>query len=786
MKLHFLAAAMPLTKRFTRCQDGTIDKSSYPNVTELTSYEESVTTPDEFFAAVEKHAAAGHCLSKGLLRNQLVNQSRAGQTDSLDPSSWIVFDIDGLDVDPEDFIARILPPEFHNVSYIRQWSASQGIDGKPNLLRFHLFFMMAEPFQPETVKTWFSFLNLTHPVLSVGLELTASAVALRYPLDRTVAQSDKLIYIAPPICENFQDPMAGQRITLIRKPVASASFRFTAVTPAQIDELTREKINELRELLGLRPRVAKEKFYEHIGLVCTNPERATVTAEKRGRGFVYLNLNGGDSYGYWYPEQNPKYLHNFKGEPIYVLADILPEYYARLRDEAVVPGRADPVGTPRPFAFRHQPTDTFWNGIYDERADSLIQIAATSGGKKINDFFIQYGFAPPQHIQDWTFEFQPFNDTIVDFENLFCNRFERSPFMRLERSGGQTSFPPIIGRIIRSILGDDAACIDHFTNWLAWIFQTRGKTGTAWVMHGIEGTGKGIFYSKVLVPLFGERYCVLKQLRDLDDKFNAELEQNLIFVLDEAKMSSQSNVTRTVAQLKSLITETFMSVRAMRAHAAQIKNYSNILFFSKEHDALDISETDRRFNVAPRQEQKIQISPAEVEAINAELPQFAQFLLSYQADEARAKTAIDNLAKKQMRSASQDAFEQLVQAVADGDLEYYMLFMNAELPVNQDIQTFSGYKQVMRTWAASVNKKTFISADQLDAAFAYLMPNDRATPQNLQRRFSRKGMLLTIHGVARGVWATWKATDFQTHSWEALFRSPLLPTGAAPGIYAVQ
>ena len=48
---------------------------------------------------------------------------------------------------------------------------------------------------------------------------------------------------------------------------------------------------------------------------------------KRARGFVYLNLSGGDSWAYFHPEDNPEYIYNFKGEPVYRTKEIAPEYY---------------------------------------------------------------------------------------------------------------------------------------------------------------------------------------------------------------------------------------------------------------------------------------------------------------------------------------------------------------------------------------------------------------------------------------------------------------------------
>jgi hypothetical protein len=38
---------------------------------------------------------------------------------------------------------------------------------------------------------------------------------------------------------------------------------------------------------------------------------------KMERGFVYFNLNGGDSWAYYHPIDNPTFIRNFKGEPMY-------------------------------------------------------------------------------------------------------------------------------------------------------------------------------------------------------------------------------------------------------------------------------------------------------------------------------------------------------------------------------------------------------------------------------------------------------------------------------------
>jgi hypothetical protein len=61
-----------------------------------------------------------------------------------------------------------------------------------------------------------------------------------------------------------------------------------------------------------------------------NPEPATVTGVRRARGFVYLNLNGGDSWGYYFPESNAEIVRSFKGDPPVRLSDIAPGLWERV------------------------------------------------------------------------------------------------------------------------------------------------------------------------------------------------------------------------------------------------------------------------------------------------------------------------------------------------------------------------------------------------------------------------------------------------------------------------
>lgn len=705
MQVFFLGASVPLTKSFSRDANGAIEKSAYPMVKDFTSYEETVHTPEDFLRELQAHAALGHCLLKGKLNRRLNEESRAGATTPLDTTQWSCFDLDNIESieSIEQFIRDVLPPAFHDVDCVIQHSASAGITDEKGI-RAHLFFLHEREFVPEQAKLFVTDLNLVKPVLKDQLALTAAGTSLRYRLDRTVNQNDKIIYIATPeLGEGITDTLGLERITLRKGSRATVAFDWSATrAPQAIEAAVDAEVERLREAMGLPRKRGRYRVRDNGEQIMVNPDRAVVTGAREARGFTYLNLNGGDSWGYYYATENPRYLRNFKGEPTVVLADMLPEYWAQLQDR--IRGKHGR----RPFVFRHLATDTFWNGVYDpvnNRIESLAQTAKTN----VPDFFAQFHAAPPEVIEDWTFEFQPQQMVQVSFKDKFCNRWSPTEYMRMAPEGG-LEIPPIIFKIIYSVAGGDAECIKHFLNWLACIFQHRTKTMTAWVFSGVEGTGKGVLYHKILVPLFGAQYCVQKQIAALDDRFNADLAQCLIYNFDEAKADSSTSARKAYDRLKNMITETTQEIRAMRSNPVQVENYTNLLFTSNNYDAMGISATDRRFNVCPRQEVKIELTEAEVDQITGELPVFAQYLLAFQVDINQARTALNNEAKAAMREAGQDWIDQMVTALVEGNLEYFL--QHAEAPVDgAALANYSNYVEIMKRWLKEAHDPTHLATE---------------------------------------------------------------------------
>ena len=168
---------------------------------------------DEFERAVNKHADLGHCLLKGNLDGSLFNESRAGHTNSDEPTQYAVLDIDGVSITPDELMRAL---GFENKDYFYQYSSSSGIirqadQGKiiPPLDRYHIFTLLESLVTPKQLKTQLKHWNLNIPQLRNRVKLTKTNLALSYPLDISVCQNDKLIYITRPICrEGVIDTLA--------------------------------------------------------------------------------------------------------------------------------------------------------------------------------------------------------------------------------------------------------------------------------------------------------------------------------------------------------------------------------------------------------------------------------------------------------------------------------------------------------------------------------------------------------------------------------------------------
>lgn len=670
MRVYFLSADKPINKAYEIDNAGKLIKHPYPFIYEVTSHEENPNTLNDLCNLMMKYAKQGRCLVKGHLSRPLVKESRKGTTDPDQKTDWICLDLDGIegyqtvDLFLEDIGCG-------NTDYILQWSSSMGIEANTGF-RCHVFMKLDTACHPQLLKYWLMDLNLSTPTLSSQLELTKTGNSIRWPLDVTTCQNDKLLYIAPPKLDaNVKDPFPqNRRISFIKKKRATLTLPYPIATKEALRQRTDVKVNELRVASGQPKRKTTRYKFDGTMEYMLNPDSATITESKVERGFVYFNLNGGDSWAYYHPEDNPKFILNFKGEPAYLTQDLLPEYWAKVQ-------QAQSNYTPNSkgqiyLAFRDFRTSNYWNGYYDSTTQQL-NIAMAKNEGQLRQFMKLNGQVLGECVPDWDIVWDPHMKQVVDAQLCQLNTFQPSKYAMAPTSTlpRVKAVPPTIMKVISHVLGHDQPTIDRFLNWLACIVQFQALTGTAWIWQGTQGTGKGVLFHQIITPLLGEPNVVSKRMEELESEFTGFMENKFVVFIDEIESGKSLYHNKITAKLKNLIVEPTISIRKMYCPPYMATNYSSMIFASNKTAAVEVAPDDRRFNVGPYQDQPIQLTATEIDdAIPKELKAFYAYLAHYPADQNLARRPLISAARTNMIDISRTAIDTVSDHLLAGDLEF--------------------------------------------------------------------------------------------------------------------
>ena len=328
MQLTFLAASdgTRMAKSFA-LSSGSVVTTPYPLVKRFWSFARNAADLNELFALLVTHGEAGHCLLKGQLDRPLRHASRAGRTDPNTPTDLLVLDLD-TDHGFESIDHFLEAIGLGGVSYCLHHSSSAGITSAIGL-RAHVFVQLSSPVAPAQLKRWLRHLNLNVPALREQVRLSANGMTPRWPLDVTSCQNDKLLFIADPVLEGLEDPLAERRFELCGRGVESVDLRTKQLDTGAVQQETDALVAELRARAGLPERVPRYVALPGRERLLANPEPATVTGVRRARGFTYLRFR--NSFAYFYPDSNPTILYSFAGQPPVLLADIAPGLWAQVR-----------------------------------------------------------------------------------------------------------------------------------------------------------------------------------------------------------------------------------------------------------------------------------------------------------------------------------------------------------------------------------------------------------------------------------------------------------------------
>jgi hypothetical protein len=644
-------------------------------------------------------------------------------------------DLDGLSAfnGVEEFLKE-LPSQFNDVSYIVQESPSSGI--KPGL-RAHVFFMLDQPVNMADVKTWVMEANLVTEKLRDEITLTAKDFALSYPLDRIANDNGRVVYITPPECVGFEDPVKD-RIRIVSKARERLFFNFRG-NIADVKAAERKHIDALRDAKGLKKSRVKD-YYEttRSGLEVlkknlTEPGRIH-PVRKDSDTIIRCNLDDGDSEAYFYYVSHPKFLRNHKGEPNLYMEAVDPVFYAKAVEDA----KKEWEKSNQPFVFRNRMDDKYYVGV--RRGNEIVEQPNVIGSEqKIEDYFLQHGgFSVPDPIETWEMKFDPTYDNQWNPDDRVFNTWRKTEIML---NATYRSLPPtVITKVITHALGGGAEEYERFINWLAYIYQFRRKTGTAWILHGTQGTGKGLLVDHILTPIFGAEYVGKSQPRNLREQYNDFVEKSIIVNLDEFDLFDAGNEQSAVMQaLKLWITDHYVVLRKMYAPQRKVDNYSNFIMTTNSQNAIPVVEGDRRLQFGVRQEEKLIITPDEVAEIPNELEQFAGYLSGYDVDKRLAHTALENGTKLAAMTLSKNSIEEFVDAVRHGDIPF---FMGLTKEKTENFETMGSFKQTLNHWLtdAKAGKPSFIATEELLSAYLVATGERTKTITKFKKIMAHKGL----------------------------------------------
>lgn len=705
MQLTFLSASVPLAKAF-HLAAGELTKSPYPMVRDFTSHTVEITSLEDLTVALHEAAAAGWCLLRGSLTRPIENESRAGLTASNNPTSLLVLDFDAFSLSSEATLDTVLASlGLGAYDYVVQYSASSVLPGRESQLNAHVFFLFDSPVPPGLLKLWIMSLNLTH--FAPRVTLTKAGAGLHWPLDPSVCDNSKLIYIAPPVLGGELAALGAPPITLVPRGSAFVPSSLVTVDVPRVEAAKDELLNELRKKSGYKPVSAANYRTQGTISYLARPGKAVVTGTKTERGFVYLNLNGGDSWGYWHPEGNSEFIYNFKGEPVYKTSELLPDYYSQF----VTVSQESPDKV-RYFVCRDFRSDRLYNGIYDPKTNDL-QVARASNETRLRSFLKQHGQPVPDFIPDWEFVYDPTDLVRWDGKRRWINLY-KPPFLRMNWvKKGTTEIPPMVRRVLEHAVGK-GEILDHFVNWLACIVQFCAKLQNSWVLHGGQGTGKGLTI-QLLRMLLGDTNVTQTTMGPLLSQFNGFLESSQLVAVDEAQLSATREANFNAATLRSYITEAVIFIRHMFSEPYAVPNMANFIFCSNMPDPVSVPQDDRRFNVGDYQPDRLVISTEEIRQFFAEAEAFYDYLRCYPADLDRANTIMHTEARAHLQHLSRTAAGEMVATLVDGDFED--LWMNR--PEHPVTPAENDYVSLLTELAHEGLERHVLTRDELLTLFRY-------------------------------------------------------------------
>ncbi len=349
------------------------------------------------------------------------------------------------------------------------------------------------------------------------------------------------------------------------------------------------------------------------------------------------------------------------------------------------------------FIFNLETNDFYYLSKDQSLKKPLKQYLLSKGIEKkyINDKINDILDSIP-YITSTTYE--PLNpERIIDKNGVrYFNLYTPSPFDNYKRSDTLSNIDlnkyPAIKILIENLTNRDEKKKKYLIQWTAHKIKYKDKIGTAIVIYGEQGAGKGLFANEILRYAIGDKNYGEINDYHLESRFNDWIMGKRLIVANEIKIDYKNN-NKAQSLLKMYITDPYITIDRKYKNTIQIENYVDFLIFSNHDDAVRIEPTDRRFFVMKTQNRLVDTISGEilhpeikekfksmsnfVKAIKEERNSFIQDLLQLKTDIDFLRYNLHTPEKEEMKRKTMSQLELFIQLLKDED--YITLFENFDI-----------------------------------------------------------------------------------------------------------
>lgn len=212
---------------------------------------------------------------------------------------------------------------------------------------------------------------------------------------------------------------------------------------------------------------------------------------------------------------------------------------------------------------------------------------------------------------DFTYDpSQPNLPIIEEDGRVFVNTYSDSGYPRPTEEGAEAAGEVILDHLYRLV--KEAAYRRHIMDWLAFIVQHPGvKIRHALAIQGVKGCGKTVL-ANLLATLLGSRHLAVVDNDTISRGWSEWACGSQVVAIEEIKVAGH-NRHETMNRLKPFIANDVIPINERGTATRTTRNRTNYILFTNFHDALVVTDDERRYFVIESRmqtrEQKMQWIP---------------------------------------------------------------------------------------------------------------------------------------------------------------------------------